>query len=302
MPVTATIVHPKSLGEIPKAFHDWWAKYHVHLQSRIRFSRSPGAGNLLVIRSRPGPGLRFCVQENELWHEVAGKKLHLVLDNFDVSTKVKDELVLYEIRLRTSHSFLRQSVAAVENAKNPLFFRRAINALSGLEDVLSHESIAEATAASTDLLVLLKALTAPAVAPELAAKDPLAAARLRGAQRQQKMLEESGGALNGAEVAEILNISRQAVDKRRRQGQLIGLTQGRRGYAFPVWQFEGGKTIPNLEDVLDSLRGHDPWMQFAFFINPNDRLEGKTPLDRLRAGELEPVLRAAESYGEHGAA
>lgn len=302
MSATATIVHPKSLGEIPKAFQDWWTKYHAHVQSRIRFSRSSGARNLLVIRCRPGPGLRLCVQENELWHEVAGRKLHLVLDNFDVSTQVKDEFVLYEIRLRTSHSFLRQSVAAVENAKNPLFFRRAINALSGLEHVLPQESIAEATAASTDYLVLFKALTAPALAPELAAKDPLAAARLRGAERQQKLLQESGGTISGAEVADILNISRQAVDKRRRQGQLIGLTQGKRGYAYPAWQFEGGKTIANLESVLDSLRGHDPWMQFSFFINPNDRLEGKTPLDRLRTGELEPVLRAAESYSEHGAA
>jgi hypothetical protein len=67
-------------------------------------------------------------------------------------------------------------------------------------------------------------------------------------------------------------------------------------------QFEGGRTLAHLEKVLDALRSHDPWMQLIFFINGNDRLNGRSPLQLLRAGELEPVLRAAESYGEQGAA
>jgi len=108
--------------------------------------------------------------------------------------------------------------------------------------------------------------------------------------------------LKGEKVAEVLGISRQAVDKRRRQGRLIGLTQGRRGYAYPVWQFEGGKTLANLEKVLDRLQDHDPWMQLAFFLNTNARLNGSSPLDLLRSGIVEPVLEAAASYGEQGAA
>ena len=115
------------------------------------------------------------------------------------------------------------------------------------------------------------------------------------------MLKESGGVLSGAQVARILDISRQAVDKRRKQGQLIGLTQGKRGYAYPAWQFEGGKMLAHLTKLLDALRTHDAWMQLAFFINGNDRLNGRSLLELLRAGELEPVLRAAESYGEQGA-
>ncbi len=303
MSTAATTFHPKSLGEIPRAFQNWWVKYHGRGQSRIQFSWPSQFEDLLVIRSRSGPGLRLAVQENQLWYEVGKRKFHLILDDFDVLTKVNDRFVFCEIKLRhASPASLRQSLAAVENAKNPVFFRRAINALTGLEHALPQESIEEATAASTDYLVLLKALTAPSVAPELAAKDPLASARLRGAERQQSLLRESGGVLSGADVATILDISRQAVDKRRRQQQLIGLTQGKRGYAYPAWQFEGGKTLPNLEIVLDALRSHDPWMQLAFFVNPNDRLSSRTPLHVLRSGELEPVLRAAEAYGEHGAA
>jgi biotin operon repressor len=127
-------------------------------------------------------------------------------------------------------------------------------------------------------------------------------ARVRGVERQQNLVEQSGGTLKGERVAKLLGISRQAVDKRRRQNRLIGLTQGRRGYAYPIWQFHNGKTLSNLEKVLDQLRNHDPWMQLTFFLNANDRLEGSSPLEMLRSGKVEPVLEAATSYGEHGAA
>ena len=75
-----------------------------------------------------------------------------------------------------------------------------------------------------------------------------------------------------------------------------------RGYAYPAFQFEEGKTLAGLKEVLDALRDHDPWMQSIFFANSNDRLSGKTPLEALRQGDRESVIRAAESYGEQGAA
>ena len=54
--------------------------------------------------------------------------------------------------------------------------------------------------------------------------------------------------------------------------------------------------------MLDALRDHDPWMQSIFFPKSNDTLSGKTPLEALRQGDRESVIRAAESYGEQGAA
>ena len=151
MSTAATTFHPKSLGEIPRAFQNWWVKYHGRGQSRIQFSWPSQFEDLLVIRSRSGPGLRLAVQENQLWYEVGKRKFHLILDDFDVLTKVNDRFVFCEIKLRhASPASLRQSLAAVENAKNPVFFRRAINALTGLEHALPQESIEEATAASTD--------------------------------------------------------------------------------------------------------------------------------------------------------
>jgi biotin operon repressor len=123
-----------------------------------------------------------------------------------------------------------------------------------------------------------------------------------GIEKQRQVIQQAGGAFTAEEVAEFLGITRQAVDKRRTQGQLIGLTQGRRGYAYPAFQFEDGKTLQGLDRVVDALRDHDPWMQLIFFVNGDDRSGGESGLEVLRAGRVDAVALAAEGYGERGTA
>ena len=302
MPEQMTTIRPKSLDEIPEGFRHWWGKYQGHARSKIHFSRPSQSVNLLVMRSPIESGIRVKFDKDALSCERSGKKLSVDLGNLDLLAKVDGRFLLCEFKLREATLRpLKEKLAAIENTKNRVFFTRAINALTEMEHVLPAELLEEASAASTDYLVLLGALATPQVAAQMAAKDPLTAARLRGVEQQQRLLRESGGALSGEEVAKMLGISRQGVDKRRSQGHLIGLTQGRRGYAYPAWQFEGGRTITNLETALDAVHDHDPWMQLAFFVNPNDGLNGKSPLESLRSGKLEPVLRAAANYGEQGA-
>lgn len=306
MPTQSISFRPKSLDDISQAFESWWAKYHKHVQSRIKFLRRRRPENLLILRSNLNRHIQLIVQENEMSCELAGRRFNLLLDDFDISTKFIRGSFTCEFKIRRyAQGLLKESFDAVQKTKNPIFVSRGINAVADLDQGLPKERIEEASAASTDYMVLLRALTEPSVAAQLASKDPLAAARLRGVERQQSILKESGGVFSGAQVAKTLGISRQAVDKRRKQGQLIGLTQGKRGYAYPAWQFEGGRTLAHLERVLDVLRSHDPWMQLAFFVNGNDRLDGKSPLELLRAAgtrELEHILEAAASYGEQGAA
>ena len=121
------------------------------------------------------------------------------------------------------------------------------------------------------------------------------------ALRKKQMLEISGGALSSEQVAEVLGISRQAVDKRRSSNQLLALTQGRRGYSYPSFQFEDGKTIKGLEEVLSQLKALDPWMQMVFFTSTNERLDGKTPIKSLHEGLVNEVVQVASGYGEQGA-
>jgi biotin operon repressor len=302
MSTDSAAIRPKSFDEIRQAVKGLLTKSRGHRSHKIYFSQRTPSENRLLMRSRPGRDMRLRLQKNALSCDLAGRKLDLVLDNFDVKTEVGEGVVSFEFKLREAPgSPLRERLLTVENTKNPVFLTRALNAVTGLEQELPKERIEEASAAPTDYMVLVEALTAPSVAAQLAAKDPLTAARLRGVERQQSLVKKSGGVVRGEEVAALLGISRQAVDKRRRQGRLIGLTQGRRGYAYPAWQFEGGRTLANLERVLDALRAHDPWMQLTFFVNANDRLNGHSPLEVLRSGKLEPVLQAAASYGKQEA-
>jgi hypothetical protein len=178
---------------------------------------------------------------------------------------------------------------------------RAIGAVLRFH-ALSEASVVNATSAPTDLAVLLRALSSGELLDDLRSVEPLAPAFIRGIEAKRKLIEEHGGTLTAEKAAEILGITRQAVDKRRRAGTLIGLTTGRYGYRYPIWQFTQSGAVVGLEDVLTALASHDEWMQAAFLISKNPRLSGRTPIEMLKAGKLEKVLDAAQVYGEHGAA
>jgi hypothetical protein len=70
---------------------------------------------------------------------------------------------------------------------------------------------------------------------------------------------------------------------------------------LPGFQFHEGKTLEGLEAVLGTLSALDPWMQLNFFTNPNERLGKSTPIEALRDGKAEDVVRVASAYGEQGA-
>ena len=149
-----------------------------------------------------------------------------------------------------------------------------------------------------DLEELIEVLGRPEVLADLRRRDPLAAARLRGLRAKKRLLESEGGAVSGRELAQALGITRQAVDKRRLAGKLIGIDLGKRGYAYPVWQIG----LNGMDAVLAELDEVDPWTQALFMLSANNWLNGETPLAMLRRGELDEVLNAARLYGEQTAA
>ncbi len=182
------------------------------------------------------------------------------------------------------------------------FLARALQALARLATTLDERELGDAAGAPSDYAVLLRVLEHPEAQALLAADDALAPARLRGLRLRQEWLRAEGGTLSAQEVADVLGISRQAVDKRRRAGTLLAVDTGRHGYSYPAWQLTDSGTLPGLEQVLAVLHDFDPWMQVAFFLTPHTRLTGITPLQALRAGQVDAVVKAAEMYGEHGAA
>ncbi|MGH2458259.1 MAG: hypothetical protein ACRDIY_05265 [Chloroflexota bacterium] len=182
------------------------------------------------------------------------------------------------------------------------FLARGLRALARLAPELADHELGEAVGASSDFALLARALERPEAIAALRQEDPLAEARLRGISMRERLLQAEGGTFTAEQVAQHLRMTRQAVDKRRRAGRLIAFSAGRRGYLYPVWQFGADGTLPGLERILSQLAVHDPWMQAAFFLSGDPRLSDRSPLEALRAGEVEAVCRAARGYGEHSAA
>lgn len=173
--------------------------------------------------------------------------------------------------------------------------------LESLAARLDASELNKALATRHKATALLTALSQPG-AIGMFEKDALRPARLRGLQARDDLLAADGGTVAADQVGKRLGISVQAVEKRRAAGKLIALEVPRRGHRFPAWQFEGGGLLPGMEEILKLLADHPPLAQMRFFLSGSRRLSGERPLDVLRRGELEPVRRAARTFGEHGAA
>jgi hypothetical protein len=182
-----------------------------------------------------------------------------------------------------------------------VFQRRAARAIDDLVAILDGAALDEAASAPTDVEVLLSALQQPMVLDSVLTRDPLAEAKLLGQVRRKELLEAEGGVLGPEEMGNLLGIQRQSIDKRRKAGTLLALGVGNR-FVYPAWQVENNNVLTHLEEVLMALKGHDEWKKLSFFVNGNVRLNGRSPLNVLRAGGYEEVLKAAKTLGEHGAA
>jgi hypothetical protein len=295
--------HPETLDQVQITIEK---KLGDPLKSKKRsylIDRPSGSSNRLCFISYAQSDFRCEVKQDLVQIIAKTWRLNLNLEKFDVSTEfAKDQFCVWiKSNPESTHRYFAYALRELAGTKHPAFYSRILRAFRKLECDLPSALIDEATAAPTDYLVALEALSSSAESSQLIADDPFIAAKFRGLKRKKEMLETAGGALTSEQVAEVLGISRQAVDKRRSSSQLLALTQGKRGYSYPSFQFDDGKTIPGLEEVLGKLKPLDPWMQMVFFTNPHERLGGKTPMERLLKGSIEDVKSIAVDYGEQGA-
>jgi hypothetical protein len=128
--------------------------------------------------------------------------------------------------------------------------------------------------------------------------------KFKALEMKEEMLERAGGTIGVNQVLDILGLStRQGVNKRRQNGKLIAIELGNHGYQYPLCQLDEsrGGTVDGLEEVLKQLDPVDsPWMALQFLVRGNPRFNGKPPIELLRKGEVEPVVKAAKAHGEHG--
>jgi len=94
------------------------------------------------------------------------------------------------------------------------------------------------------------------------------------------------------EAAALVGTTRVTINAWIAKGRAIGLTQTRRGFRLPRWQFEPQcwAALPALSQALGTVEG---WALLAFLETPLGGLSGKTPRQALEQGQLERVLALA---------
>jgi len=114
--------------------------------------------------------------------------------------------------------------------------------------------------------------------------------------------------LNGEDLGRALGLSRTTIDNRRVEGKLLALEfPTKRGFRYPRWQrelVEERQTREQFEAVLERLRTVGDWSRYRFFMQNAPALNGRTPLEALRAGATDEVIAEAETWarGEQGGA
>jgi hypothetical protein len=260
-------------------------------KSGLRIRAGDDQVSLTVTKSS---GLRVLV-DSEVASLAGAKlpKLAVEVGPFQTTTEAAPEST--RLTFAPKGRMVRRSVKEEFSARVRKFFDKTV--VSQVHEA----ALKDALKAPTELGTILHALERPEVAAAVRDQDPLALARLRGIEAKRRILTEDGGMLSAEKVGETLTISRQAVEKRRKAGRLIGVSLGRRGFGYPAWQFSERGTLSGLEAVLDALKPHDAWTKLVFFTSDNAATGGKKPLHVLRSGDIEKVLAAARTYGEQGA-
>lgn len=143
----------------------------------------------------------------------------------------------------------------------------------------------------------ISALTGQPLAP----REDVEAARLRNLQRafadRHKLLSDAIGV---RDVAELLQVGRQTPHDRITAGTLLA-AKNRGQWRLPIWQFDADGpdgVLQGLPDVLGALRGPISDVgTIRWFTTPKDHLDGRTPLEALRQGQVDEVVQAAEALG-----
>ena len=119
----------------------------------------------------------------------------------------------------------------------------------------------------------------------------------------QEDLRNAGGAYDLEQVRTLMRgVWRQRIDRRVRDGSLLAVPGPSNRRRYPTVQFNrDGTVVEGLKEVCDAMPTKNPWSALNFLINPESRLDGRKPIDLLKAGDVEIVVEAARRMGRQGA-
>lgn len=98
------------------------------------------------------------------------------------------------------------------------------------------------------------------------------------------------------EAAQLVQTTRVTINAWIAKGRAIGLTQTKRGFRMPSWQFEPSMwdALPRLSTALGATEG---WALLSFLESPHGGLNGITPRQAIEQGQADKVIRIAEHEG-----
>lgn len=133
------------------------------------------------------------------------------------------------------------------------------------------------------------------------APNSRARALLQGVNIAEADLKEAGGAFKPEEVQRLLHgVSRQALEKRVKDGNLLAVPGPSNRRRYPVIQFTSDGVVPGLKKVQEALPTRNPWAILNFLVRPDSRLGGRKPIEVLRDGNVDQVVSAARVMGVQG--
>jgi len=129
------------------------------------------------------------------------------------------------------------------------------------------------------------------------------AARLDAVGVEEELRNAEGGGLTNAVFAAKLGLkSAETIRTYRLAKQVFAWEKDQRNLRYPAWQIHRGKLLPGLHEVLAVLGDKNlPDLSIiSFFLYPSDDLDGKSPLELLRAKNVDEVVAHAKRYGDIG--
>jgi hypothetical protein len=121
-------------------------------------------------------------------------------------------------------------------------------------------------------------------------------ALLAGSLASRMARLEADDMLSTDMAADLVGTTRVTINAWIAKGRAIGLTQTRRGFKLPSWQFEPvlWDAVPKLSKALGTTEG---WALLTFLETPSGALGGRTPRQAIEQGHLTRVVEVAGAEG-----
>ena len=112
--------------------------------------------------------------------------------------------------------------------------------------------------------------------------------------RQQRL--GAADMISTDEAAQLAQTTRVTINAWIAKGRAIGLTQTKRGFRMPRWQFEPSMwdALPRLSAALGTAEG---WALLSFLESPHGALEGRAPRQAIEQGQTDRVIQITEHEG-----